>query len=172
MGWRDIELSQYGCGFLGAVSRQRSNRSHHAACVCGLGLSVSRHCIPEALFLALLFSEEGYSWGCQALGNLLTLCMSQIFSLPQCYLSTFFTYRIILFKVGTQCRFFMLRVWFGNGQLKVCVVPHVVLLAWQPKKAAGCQVQLVYVGGVGKPTSTAQLVALGSFYSENSKYIQ
>lgn len=50
----------------------------------------------------------------------------------------------------------MLRVWFGNSQLKVCVVPRVVLLAWQPKKAAGCQVQLVYVGGVGWGSQQAQ----------------
>lgn len=51
-------------------------------------------------------------------------------------------------------------------------MPRVVLLAWQHKKAAGCQVQLVYVWGVGKPTTPAELVALGSFYFENSKYRQ
>lgn len=170
MGWRDIELLQYGCGFLGAVSRQRSSRSHHAACVrAGAERLQALH--PRGFILSTVIFRRGLFLGLPGTGE----SSHPLYELDLQFasmLSTSFTYRIILFKVGTQCRFFMLRVWFGNGQLKVCVVPHVVLLAWQPKKAAGCQVQLVYVGGVGKPTSTAQLVALGSFYSENSKYMQ
>lgn len=52
-----------------------------SVCVCGLEPSVSKHSIPKALgnlalFLALLFLEEGYSWDREALGSFLVLCMS------------------------------------------------------------------------------------------------